>query len=337
VKDGKDGPLLPRASLADVVRGRAPLVGSRLDPSAPRGWVSPVEARVHLGLPTADLVEEERRILAGARRPLSDAALLGRALLSHGLAGGGAPVRRPFIVAAPVDNLTVDDALAALFEEAPARGRMVHFVHAHALNVATFDPSLRELYDRADLVLGDGIGLRLGGRLLGVAMRANLNGTDLLPLLCREAAARDVPLALVGGAEGVAEECAENLRRASPGLRTPVVSHGYLDDAAAADVAERIGRLGRAVALVGMGTPLQERWAWRHLAGRPGLTVLTVGGLFDFFSGRVRRAPVAWREIGLEWAWRIKEEPRRLARRYLVGNPLFLSLAALQRLRGRSQ
>jgi N-acetylglucosaminyldiphosphoundecaprenol N-acetyl-beta-D-mannosaminyltransferase len=81
-----------------------------------------------------------------------------------------------------------------------------------------------------------------------------------------------------------------------------------------------------------MGSPIQERFAWEHLAHIPTATVITVGGLFDFFSGRVPRAPLAWRELGLEWLFRLVQEPRRLAKRYLVGNPLFLLLALKQRL-----
>ncbi len=86
---------------------------------------------------------------------------------------------------------------------------------------------------------------------------------------------------------------------------------------------------------VGMGSPRQEAWAEEHLSGVAGLTVLTVGGLFDFFSGRMPRAPLAVRELGLEWAYRLAQEPRRLASRYLVGNPLFVSRVVRQRLVGR--
>lgn len=327
--------MLPRARLSDVVRRRAPLVGSRFDPSAPRGYVSPVEARWIMGIPYGGLHEEERDYLR-RRTARSDAAVVARSAVAHLLAprGGARPVDRPFIVAARVDNLTIDEAVEAIFR-APhgGRARMVSIVHPHALNLAAFDPELAGLLARADVVLPDGIGVRVGANLLGVAMRHNLNGTDLLPVLCDEAVRRDVPLALVGAAEGVAERCAARLRDAHPGLRTPVVHHGFLDDDAAAAQVERLRALGRCLVLVGMGSPRQERWAWRWLHDLEGATVLTVGGLFDFFSGDVERAPVAWRELGLEWLWRLKTEPRRLAARYLLGNPLFLSLASWQRVR----
>jgi len=116
-------------------------------------------------------------------------------------------------------------------------------------------------------------------------------------------------------------------------VRVAAVHHGFLDDDSSAHLAASIRALGRCLVMVGMGIPRQERWAWRWLRELPEATVLTVGGLFDFFSGDVQRAPVAWRELGLEWLWRLRSEPRRLAARYLLGNPLFLTLTLTQRLR----
>ena len=290
-----------------------------------------------MGIPYGALDEEERAYLASAQRsPRSDAGVLARSAVAHALAppGGARPLDHPFVVAARVHNLTIDDALDAIFQSPDAgHARMVCFVHPHALNLATFRRSYARLLAQADLVLPDGIGVRVGAAMLGVAMRHNLNGTDMLPCLCAEAIRRDVPMVLVGAAEGVAERCADNLRADHPGLRIPVVHHGFVDDDESAQLAASIRALGRCLVLVGMGSPRQEQWAWRWLRELPEATVLTVGGLFDFFSGDVQRAPVAWRELGLEWLWRLGSEPRRLAARYLLGNPLFLGLTLAQRLR----
>lgn len=331
-------PALPRARLADVVRGRAPLVGARFDPVRPRGLVSPIEARARLGLLYGDPAHEEARALeaidAVPASDRSDLGLVARTALSWLLwpEPRGRRVARPYLVSAHVDDLDVTAALAALFAPPSGpRARMVHFVHAHALDLAAADPGYRVLLADADLVLPDGVGLRLVAALLGVALRDNLNGTDLLPLLCRAAAARGIPIALVGAAPGVAEACAERLRAATPGLSVALVSHGYLDDAGAAALAARIRALGRALVLVGMGSPRQERWAWDHLAPLREATVITVGGLFDFNAGRIPRAPQALRDLGLEWAYRLAQEPRRLARRYLVGSPRFVLRAVAQR------
>lgn len=326
------GALAPRASLLDVLRRRAPLVGARLG-GGPRGFVSPVEARLHLGIAYGDLATEEQAYLAAPRSLGADLKVAARALAAALLGrGGGHEEPRPFVVSAAVDNVSLEQALTGILETLRhGRARLVHFVHPHALNTAFTDSTLREQLARADLVLPDGIGLRLAARLLGVSLRHNLNGTDLLPVLCARAAEEGIPLVLVGAAEGVAEACRERLLAATPGLRIPIAHHGYVDEAASRALAERIRELGRVIVLVGMGTPLQERWAHDYLADLPECTALTVGGLFDFFSGRMPRAPLALRELGLEWAFRLVQEPRRLAKRYLVGNPLFLTLATLQR------
>lgn len=329
--------LLPRARLRDVLGGRARLVGSRVDARRPRGVLSPIEPRLRMGIPYGDLRAAEANYLA-RRSVRTDLGVLFRAAVASLLAPAktAKPDRRPFIVSARVDNLTIDEALENVFV-APnrRRARLLYFVHAHALTLARYDRAYRQIIAEADALLPDGIGLRLAGRLLGVSLRHNLNGTDLFPLLCAEAARRHIPLALVGGQPGVANACAARMQEQNPGLEIPFVAPGYFASAGERSAAiTRLAAIGRVVVLVGMGSPRQERWSWEYLRDLPQATVLTVGGLFDFYSGRIARAPIFWREAGLEWLYRMGQEPRRLARRYLVGNPLFLSLALAQRLRG---
>lgn len=325
--------LLPRARLRDVLRRRAPVIGTRLAVDATRGWISPIEARCALGIPYDDLVNAESEYLRKRTR-LSDISLVLRTVFARALEPGDAaePVRRPKIVSAAVDNLTIDAAIGAIFAEPTRPGaRMIHFVHPHALNIAARDATLAQQLAQADLVLPDGVGIRIAARILGIRMLHNINGTDLWPHVCREAATRGVPIALIGAAPGVAEASAQRIVDAHPQLSIVLVSHGYLGETDSRDVAARLGNLGRCIAFVGMGTPRQEAWAWKYLADVSGLTVITVGGLLDFISGRVRRAPLAWREIGLEWAFRLLQEPRRFSRRYLLGNPAFLLRVVRQR------
>lgn len=330
--------LLPRARLWDVLRGRAPLVGARLDPHAARGLVSPVEARLRLGLCYEDLAADESTLLANAGAGARLSMLLRAALAQLAAPPADAQAeRRPFVVSTRVDAITIADTLEKVVAEpdpAARRARFLHFVHPHALNLAVRHPGLREALHGCDAVLPDGIGLRLAARWLGKTLPHNVNGTDLWPLLVRALAAGGLPLVLIGGKSEVVREAARRMREHAPGLRTPLVSDGYLDADASRALASRIAELGRCVVLVGMGSPRQETWAWEHLAACRGATVLTVGGLFDFVSGSVARAPRAWRELGMEWLWRGLQEPRRLGARYLVGNPLFLARVAQQRALG---
>ncbi len=287
-----------------------------------------------MGIPYGDLRTAEDEYLT--RRSLkTDIGVLARTLLAALLAPSAkaTPVPRPFVVSARIDNLTIEEAVTLILTMPdPARARLVYFVHAHALNLARFDRTYAQLLGDADALLPDGVGIRMAAGLLGIAMRHNLNGTDLFPILCRRAAEERIPLVLIGGKPGVAEECGRRMRQQVPDLNIALALPGYFgSDEEATAVSERIRSIGRALVLVGMGSPRQERWSATHLRGCAGATVLTVGGLFDFYSGRIRRAPIFWRETGMEWAYRFLQEPRRLARRYVVGNPLFLTLALIQR------
>lgn len=326
--------LLPRASWRDVLRGRARLIGSRIDPARPRGRFSPVEARVLLGLAYEHATNLEERRLA-ARTISRDLLTLVSALVARALAPVGKSSARPWVVASVVDNISADEAVRRIIGRTTLPPRLVCFVHPHALNIAHGDAQLRATLARADLVLPDGVGLRVAARLLGLDLQHNVNGTDLLPHLCDAAAAAKTPLVLVGGTPGVADACAAKLRAAHPGLVIPLTSDGYLDDTESRELAGRIRAVGRAIVLVGMGTPRQEQWAARYLGACPEATAVTVGGLFDFYADRIPRAPVAWRELGLEWVWRLYQEPERMWRRYILGNPLFVARVVKQRLRGR--
>jgi N-acetylglucosaminyldiphosphoundecaprenol N-acetyl-beta-D-mannosaminyltransferase len=312
--------------------GKSPLVGSRLDPEAPRGLVSPVQARVMLGIDYIDALAAER---AYRRSFFRDLGVVLRAVIAALLSARGADIQnRPFVVSSRVDALTIPQACEAILSPQLERAQLVFFAHPHALNLARFDRQLARRFAAADLVLPDGIGLRLAARILGFRLRHNLNGTDMLPLLCRGAAERGLPLVFVGGAPGVAQTCAERLKASEPGLDVAIATHGFQGAAETRALIERIRAVGPCVVLVGMGTPLQEAWATEHLSGLRGITAVTVGGVFDFYAGRIPRAPLWWRELGLEWLFRLIQEPRRLARRYLLGNPLFLTLAFAQRLTG---
>ncbi len=325
--------LLPRARFFDVLLRNSPLIGTRMNTSMHRGWVSPVEARVHLGIPYGDLVAEERRCLQDNSLTKSVSVLI-RAFVAWLLSSrkGLRPERRPRIVSAEVDNITIEDVLAYLV--APPEGdhaRIVYIVHPHALNLAASDKHFQEQLQQGNLVLPDGIGIRIAASILGVSLRHNLNGTDLLPQICKAAADSQLPLVLIGAKPEIVSACAGNLQRTTPGLSIPLFHDGYVDDVQSKKLATQVQAIGRCIVLVGMGSPLQEQWAYTYLSGVRTATVITVGGLFDFFSGKIPRAPMAWRELGIEWLWRLRQEPRRLAKRYLLGNPRFLFLAMKQR------
>ncbi|MEQ8654425.1 MAG: WecB/TagA/CpsF family glycosyltransferase [Kiloniellales bacterium] len=214
-----------------------------------------------------------------------------------------------------------------LQNERPLR---VAFVNAHCVNVAAKDADYRQSLDAADVLLPDGSGIAIAARMSGDRLQQNLNGTDLFPPLCREAAKRGRSLFLLGARPGVAEAVADAARSLAPGLEIAGCLDGYAGLADEDATVRTINESGADILLVALGVPLQELWLQRNAPRlRPGLT-MGVGGLFDFYSGRIARAPRTLRALGMEWAWRLAMEPRRMARRYLLGNPAFLLRAARQ-------
>lgn len=212
----------------------------------------------------------------------------------------------------------------------PDRPRVLAFINAHAMNAVAEDARFYEALMDADLVLRDGIGMALLMALLHQPPGVNLNGTDLIPLILRRYAG--APIALFGTREPWLANSAQALvRDLAPGASC-VMADGFR----ATDDYLRLAQAhAPALIILGMGMPRQEIVALALRAGlnRPCLIVCG-GAILDFLGGRMPRAPGVLRSLGLEWAWRLALEPRRLFRRYVVGNPVFMARALRMALQG---
>jgi N-acetylglucosaminyldiphosphoundecaprenol N-acetyl-beta-D-mannosaminyltransferase len=233
-----------------------------------------------------------------------------------------------------VDPLTVEELHAEVGRLARGGERgLVLNVNAHCLNLCYEDPELRDFLNSAEAVFCDGAGVMLAARILGRRIPARITYADWIWQLADFAAARGFSLYLLGARPGVAQEAARRLRERYPDLEIAGVRHGYFDRSAGSGaVVEEIAAADPDILLVGLGMPLQERWLmenWQRLDVR---VALTGGAVFDYVSGRLRRGPRLLRDNGFEWLARLLVEPRRLWRRYLIGNPLFLLRVLKQRL-----
>jgi len=204
------------------------------------------------------------------------------------------------------------------------RAGIFAFCNAHTVNLARHDRDFEDALRRAT-VFNDGVGVDIASRLLhGSAFPANLNGTDLTPMILSALAARpQSTVFLVGSKAGVAVEAARAIEAQYPDLRVVGAHHGYFDDAEGAQLVAKIREAAPSLVLLGMGQPRQEIWAAATVE-RLETAILCVGAFLDFVSGTIPRAPIAIRKARLEWAFRLALEPRRLARRYLIGNLAFL-------------
>ena len=239
-----------------------------------------------------------------------------------------------------MDPLTVDELHQEIgrLVRGGRRGRVLN-ANAHCLNLCYEDPKLRDFLNGAEVVFCDGAGVMLAARMLGRRIPQRITYADWIWQLADLAAAQGFSLYLLGARPGVAREAAMRLRERYPNLEIVGFRHGYFDHSAGSPeneaVVEEIKASAPDILLVGLGMPLQERWLMENIDRLDAGVALTGGAVFDYVSGRLRRGPRLLRENGFEWLARLLVEPRRLWRRYLIGNPLFLLRVLRQRLGAR--
>ncbi|MEO1039586.1 MAG: WecB/TagA/CpsF family glycosyltransferase [Pseudomonadota bacterium] len=201
----------------------------------------------------------------------------------------------------------------------------IGFLNAHCANVSRVDWRYRLALKTCDALFPDGAGVDFAARMEGRQLAANLNGTDLFNPLCAAMADAGLSLYLLGGRPGIAKRAAERARKAHPGLRIAGCQSGYFAPNAEAAVIDAVNASGADIVLVAFGVPDQDVWLARVAPRLNASVAMGVGGLFDFMSGRIPRAPQWMRKMGMEWAYRLSREPRRLWRRYVFGNASFVS------------
>ncbi len=220
-------------------------------------------------------------------------------------------------------------AAKSLLEEHVARGGPATFgcANAHSLLLGVDDPEHRRRLNRTTYLMADGMPLVWLLRLRGFSAE-RVHGDDLLLACCRDHP--EWGHFLLGGAEGQPEAVARELRRRFPEIRISgcrATPDRPVPAAESRAIAEQIRASGARMVWVGMGTPAQDAWMDAH-AERVGLPLAGCGSAFDLLCGRTRGAPAWVKRAGLQWLLRLLQEPRRLAPRYLVGNPRFAWLAA---------
>lgn len=236
---------------------------------------------------------------------------------------------RVSVLGVPIDPLTVDDLHGHLlrFVRTGARATVLH-ANVHAINLASRYPRFTRLFEQADLVVCDGYGVMLGARLLRQHIPERITYAEWMWRLAAFCEQEHLSLYLLGGRPGVADAAALRLAARYPGLRIAGAHHGYFDkDRGATGSAAVIAAINAGapdILIVGFGMPIQEQWVADHRDRIAAPAVLTGGAAFDYVSGRLQRPPRWMTANGLEWFGRLLIEPRRLAWRYVVGNPLFL-------------
>jgi N-acetylglucosaminyldiphosphoundecaprenol N-acetyl-beta-D-mannosaminyltransferase len=226
--------------------------------------------------------------------------------------------------------------LRPLLEEYILSGRPHQLITAnlHFMALAKQRPDFMRTIAAADLVLCDGKPLQWASLLQGKPIPTRITGMDLVLTAAELSARRGYHLFFLGGMPRVAERAARAIERLMPGVSivgTRSLPYGPIEPDENADILAEIQRLRPHVLFVAKGAPQQEEWIHTHLAALNVPICVGVGGIFNVFAGDVQRAPMWVQWCGMEWAFRLAQEPKRLWRRYLLDDlPLFFSLLARQ-------
>ena len=200
-------------------------------------------------------------------------------------------------------------------------------VNVNCLNLATSHPSLRNFLNSARIVFCDGAGVILGARLLNYSIPDRITYAEWIWQLAAIAEARHYSLFLLGDTQEVVKRTRQELTARFPELNVVGFHHGFFDKTIGSieneEVINQINKAQPNILLGGFGMPLQERWLMENWGKIDANIALTGGAVFKYASGELRRAPRWMTDHGLEWLGRLIIEPRRLWKRYLVGNPIF--------------
>jgi N-acetylglucosaminyldiphosphoundecaprenol N-acetyl-beta-D-mannosaminyltransferase len=234
-----------------------------------------------------------------------------------------------------IDNVDREQAAGILMGYIKAgrasEARIILTPNPEMIMLARNDSEYRRIMSLSALNVPDGVGIVLASKITGAGIKENVPGVDLLHNLMSNMAFTGHSVYLLGAAPGVAEQAGINLRRQMPGLNIVGTHDGYFDEEEDKLICEELVRLKPDLTLVGMSMGKAERWAYNH-RHLPVNVIACCGGSLDVWAGRVKRAPVGFRKLGLEWLYRLLSQPKRIFRMAVL--PKFVLLALLN---GRSK
>ena len=234
---------------------------------------------------------------------------------------------RKDILGVGVHAATMDQALDAIHTAITRKERlMIGVVNAAKMVNMRKNPELGEDVMSSDLVLADGMSVVHASRVLGAALPERVTGIDLMEGILERGAASGYRIYCLGAKEEISQTVVERFNEQYPGVQIVGRRNGYFSEDEEAAIAEEIGSLDVDVLFVAITSPKKERFMARWAEQLNTTVVHGVGGSFDVVAGFVERAPESWQRLGLEWLYRVKQEPGRLWKRYLVTNSAFLGM-----------
>ena len=250
------------------------------------------------------------------------------------------PSARPELLDCPFDPVTMEAAVEECLRwsgDGSRRSRTVITANAAILCMMRRDGELRAACRRGDLILADGMSVVWTSRLAGTPFPERVAGVELMAHLLRAAGRHRLRVYFLGGRPEVVRDLARRAERDHPGLTVAGFHDGYFAAGEHEVLVEEIRRAAPHMLFVGMPSPFKETWCERHRDRLQVPVIMGVGGSFDVLAGYVRRAPRPLQAAGLEWAWRLFMEPRKMWKRYLLTNSEYLWRAAGEVVRRRAR
>ena len=231
-----------------------------------------------------------------------------------------------------MDRHGLVDLVQALLEH--KKKGWISYVNINTVNHASREPWLKEYINNSLFTYCDGVGVLLGARILGERIQERITLADCVDELCVRLEQLEVRVFFLGASDETVKKAVNAVESRFPRLRVCGSAHGYFDLSNGIDIQRQINKAKPDIVFVGMGMPRQEAWIRKNAKDVNATLFWSAGALFEFLAGTRKRCPRWMSSSGLEWLFRLCQEPARLWRRYLVGNPVFLARIILRRLRG---
>lgn len=225
-----------------------------------------------------------------------------------------------------VDPLTKNELVNKILEFSEiGKHKMITYLNAHCLNIALKDEEYKKIVNLTDVVHADGISVVLALKFLGKFLPERVNIFDFFDSLFTEIANRRLGLYFLGGKETAVRKAVDNLKKKFPSIKVLGFHNGYFEDSEEEEIIDEINILKPNILIIGMGIPKQEKWTYYHL-NKMEVNLCWIAGnaMFDNLSGALKIPPKWVSRVGFQWLYRLFQEPKRLWRRYLIGNLIFV-------------
>ena len=232
-----------------------------------------------------------------------------------------------------VDNLSMEETISRVEEIIHRRNPTQHVViNANKLNLMQKDVALRTIVNNSELINADGASVLLAGKILGKPLVERVTGIDLFLELLEKCEKKDYRPYFFGATQEVIEEVVNFIRKKYPNIDIAGYRNGYFSALNSDAIAKQISDSKADLLFVGFSSPQKEYWINDYLEQMNVPFVMGVGGSFDVVAGKTKRAPKLWQKLGMEWLFRFIQEPRRMFKRYIIGNLKFLYYVGKERL-----